>query len=198
MRKLVLSFIMFTFVAGTYAQTPAPKYKFKKPGHLGLHLTSHDFSTASDMNTNGVTNALFVNKDWTKLSNKPIGLAVSYTSGLSNHLDLMARLGGTFVSYPIPGRRFTGESFLFEADLNLNIKLLTDNFFVVPYLSVGAGASTWKGYAAAYMPFGAGLQIKLTEESKLNLQTQYRAPITSNNGSANLFFSFGFISNISN
>lgn len=197
MRKLVLTLIMFSFVAGSFAQNAASKYKFKKAGHLGIQLTTHDFATAADIKSNGITNALFVNKEWTKLAKKPIGLAVTYTSGLTDHLDLATRLGGTFVSYPISGKKITGEFFLLEADVNLNVKLIPDHFFVVPYLSVGAGASSWKGYAAAYMPFGAGLQIKLTEESSINIQTQYRAPITSNNGAANLFFGFGFISNIS-
>jgi hypothetical protein len=32
------------------------------------------------------------------------GLALSYTKGLSNNIDLMTRIGGSLMKYPIPNK----------------------------------------------------------------------------------------------
>lgn len=194
MRKLILSMLMLVTVASTFAQEPA-KDKFKKGKVVGVHFTIHDYATAADIKSNGLANVL-TRDDWSKLLKRPVGLAFSYTQGISNNLDLMARVGATSLKYPLPGRNSTIEKYMFEADVNLNVKLLPDNYIVSPYVSVGAGMATWGGYLMAYMPLGTGLQVNLGSESFVFLQTQYRAPVTTNNGVSHLFWGVGFATNI--
>lgn len=194
MRKLILSMLMLVPVAATFAQVPS-KNQFKKGKILGVHFTAHDFATAADIKSNGLSNVL-TRKNWSSVDTKSAGLAVSYTQGISNNLDVMASVGTSKLFYPIPGKTNVAEKYLFEADVNLNLKLIPDNFVVVPYLSVGAGASTWGGYMMAYMPLGAGLQVKLGPDTFIQLRSQYRAPITTNNGASNVFWGIGFAGSI--
>lgn len=195
MRKLLLGTLIFASFVGAYAQTPA-KNQYKKAKVFGVHFTSHDFATASDIKSNGLSNVL-TKSGWSSMSNKSAGLAVSLTSGLSNNLDLMTRFGGSVLSYPVPDKAALIDKLMLEADVNLNVKLIPDNYVVVPYLSVGAGASMWSGYLAAYMPLGAGLQVNLSNGSFIYLQSQFRAPVTTNNGASHIFWGVGFAANIS-
>lgn len=195
MRKLILGILMLVPVAVSLAQPPA-KNKYKKGNVLGIHLTMHDFATASDIKSNGLSNVL-TKTNWKSIQSKNAGIAVSYTKGISNTLDVMTRLGGSLLYYPIPGKTNIDEKYLVEADVNLNLKLIPDNYVVVPFVSVGAGASAWGGYLSAYMPLGAGLQVKLGSESFLFLQSQYRTPVTTNNGVSNVFWGIGFAGKIS-
>jgi hypothetical protein len=195
MRKLMLGSLMLISVIGAFAQTPA-KDQYKKSKVLGVHFTTHDFATASDIKANGLSNVL-TKSGWSSMSTKSAGLAVSYITGLSNNLDLMTRVGGSVLTYPVPDKKALVDKLLLEADVNLNIKLIPDNFLVVPYLSLGAGASSWGGYLSAYMPLGAGLQVNLSDESFIFLQSQYRAPITTNNGASHIFWGVGFAANLS-
>lgn len=197
MRKLILGILMLLPAAGILAQSAAPKNQFKKGKVFGVHFTFHDFQTASEIKSIGLA-AVLPQNNWYKTSRLSPGLALSHTEGLSDHIDIMARVGGSILSYPVPERSSTRDKLLLEADVNLNIKLLTDKYFVTPYLSVGAGGSTWGGYASAYLPLGAGVQINMSNQSFIFLQSQYRAPVTTNNGASHLFWGVGFAGNIGN
>ncbi|MCZ0211835.1 hypothetical protein OZK63_41485, partial [Streptomyces sp. UMAF16] len=66
-----------------------------------------------------------------------------------------------------------------EADASVNLKLLTDKYFMVPYLSAGVGASMYAGtYFGAYIPVGTGLQFNLGEGNFINLQYSYHLGIS--------------------
>jgi hypothetical protein len=174
----------------------AVKNPFKKGKTLGFHFTFHDFATASEIKSNGLSNVL-TEKDWMKTARMSPGLALSYTKGISDNLDIMTRFGGSILRYPVPGSaKPVTDKLLMEADVNLNIKLLTDQYTVVPYFSIGAGASTWGGYGSAYIPMGVGLQVHLAENTHLLFQSQYRAPVTTNNGARHLFWGMGITSDI--
>ena len=86
------------------------------------------------------------------------------------------------------------DAFLLEADANLNLKLLPDNYIAVPYLSVGLGASMYTGsYFAAYAPVGAGMQFNLGEGTFINLQVDYHIKVT-DLATNNLQYSIGITS----
>ncbi len=196
MRKLILCSLFLLSASSLWAQSTAAKNTLKKGKTLGFSFTFHDFATASELKSDGLSSVL-TDKDWMKTARMTPGLALSYTSGISDHLDVMTRFGGAILKYPVPGRaKPTSDKLLMEVDVNLNIKLLTDAYTVVPYFSVGAGASTWGGYATAYIPMGAGLQIRLAESTHILLQSQYRAPVTTNNGARHMFWGMGITSNI--
>jgi OmpA-OmpF porin, OOP family len=102
---------------------------------------------------------------------------------LTENIDFMASLGGTYTKYPFYPKSgvtpLSGNRFLLEADANINLKLLTDKYFLVPYITLGAGASMYAGtYFAAQGNTGLGLQFKVGEDLFVNTQALYRPAIS--------------------
>jgi outer membrane protein OmpA-like peptidoglycan-associated protein len=109
----------------------------------------------------------------------------------------MGRLGGAVLSYPIAGKPSpTNNKFYLEADVNANFKLLSDHYWVSPYISAGLGLSTWGGYFGAYTPVGLGMQVNFFDETYLFLQAQYRFPIISGTTTNHIFYGIGLAGNI--
>ncbi|MDE3254149.1 MAG: OmpA family protein, partial [Bacteroidota bacterium] len=109
---------------------------------------------------------------------------LDYFKGLSEHVDFMGHLGGSFVKYPFSYASGVAPSkdsrFLLELASSLNLKLLSDKYFMVPYFTVGIGASSYGGtYYAAYVPTGVGLQFNLGEGTFIHSQFLYDAKISS-------------------
>lgn len=192
MKKIILSLLAFCLVAATFAQTTtAPSYK-KRPT-LSVNFFLKDFKTPDRIGSSSLSSVLN-SKQWGKPSEMTPGIGVGYFQGLSEHVDFMANLGGTFVDYPFLGRpKLNAEKFLLEVDANLNLKLVSDNYAVVPFLSAGAGISMLGGnYFGAYIPVGGGLQFKMGDEgSFLFTQMNYRIPVTTNTVNYNFNYSLG-------
>jgi len=178
------------------AQMTSKVSKFKKGQTLGLSFTFLDFSTAADLKSKGLSGVL-LDKNWKDIKRMSMGLAVTYTKGITDNIDFSGSLGVSSLSYPLPNKNVSyNESFLTEANANLNFKLLSDEFKVVPFISTGVGFFNWKGYAGAYTPVGLGFQVNLFNESFLVLQSGYRFPVISNTTASNLYYSIGFHGNI--
>jgi outer membrane protein OmpA-like peptidoglycan-associated protein len=124
------------------------------------------------------------------------GIAVSYLQGLNNNLDFVGTLSGSFVNYPITGKTISNNpSLLLEGAATVNLKLLSDNYYINPFITAGVGASKYKGYYGAFMPFGLGVQVKLADEIFLLWNSQYRVPITEN-ASYHFYHSIGVAANL--
>ncbi|MCX6209492.1 MAG: thrombospondin type 3 repeat-containing protein, partial [Bacteroidetes bacterium] len=188
--KLVLLATLATTIA--FSQTANNK---KRPS-LGVSFAMKDFTTPALIRSTSFSDVLKDNK-WTKLSKMTPSLSVQYFEGLTNNIDFMAGIQGCFVDYPFQANTGTiqnQDKFLLELDANLNFKLLTDNYFVVPYISTGLGASMFTGkYFAAYFPIGAGLQLNLGSETFLNIQYNNNVAIT-DNATTNFNYRLGFSS----
>lgn len=197
MKKLILGFLALCPVLFSLAQTPAPvTTSYKKGQVLSVHFTLHDFKTAAEIKQNGLSEVLEAGQ-WYKTGRMNPGLALSYTRGLSENIDFMGRLGGSLLKYPIPNKpAVANDKLLLEADANVNIKLLTDRYWVSPYISAGIGASVWNGYFGSYIPTGLGLQVNFFDETFLFLQAQYRVPVTAGTTARHLFYGFGIGGNI--
>lgn len=196
MRKLLLSILFAApFITG-FSQEVLVKNKYKKGRVLSVHFTLHDFETASELKNFGLSEVL--NKgNWGDIGRMSPGLAIGYTFGLTENIDFMGRLGGSILSYPIPNKpATTTDKFYLEADANLHIKLLSDYYWVSPFISAGLGVSSWGGYAGAYAPLGLGLQANFFDETFLFLQAQYRFPVVSGTTTNHLFYSLGIGGNI--
>lgn len=179
---------MAFFHAGFSQSKPANK----KGRQLGIQFTGHDFETPVDLKSKGMSFVL-TDKQWSSFDRKRVGMAITYTEGLNEKFDFNARLGMSDVSYTLSNKPYassTGSKSYFELDANLFMKLLTDDHVVSPFLSLGVGGSVWKGYYAAYIPAGVGLQFNVFDETFLIVQSQYRMPVTGN-AANNLFFSVG-------
>jgi OmpA-OmpF porin, OOP family len=58
--------------------------------------------------------------------------------------------------------------------------LLTDRYWVVPFVDLGVGASSYTKYFSAFTPVGLGIQINFHDEAYLLINSQYRIPVTEN------------------
>jgi outer membrane protein OmpA-like peptidoglycan-associated protein len=186
MKKIFTPLVLFFLIATSFAQN-----NYIKRPSLGVSFFFNDFKTASEIRSNGLVSVIR-NKNIFKTSRMQPGMAVSYLKGLSKHIDFIAGLGGSFVEYPVPDHvAFNENNFLLEGTASVNLKLLTDKYWIVPFADLGLGASHYEGIAAAFLPVGVGLQGNLFGEAYIILNSQYRIPITQ--GAAyHLYHSIGF------
>jgi OOP family OmpA-OmpF porin len=188
MRKVVLLVFLLVTVSATFAQKPS---LYKKQPTLSINFMLNDYSTAQYIDRTSLSQ-VFKNDAFSKVTDMSPGLSVGYYKGLSDHVDFMASLGGSFTSYEFKnGRSNKSDALLLEADANLNVKLLSDNYIVNPYLTAGVGASKYGPHYGAYIPLGFGIQVKLGEEVFLFTNAQYRNGITDYTNN-HLNFSLGF------
>jgi OOP family OmpA-OmpF porin len=191
MKKIIFSLIAIAMSAGLFAQS---MISYKKRPTLSVSFLLKDMKTADLIDHTSLSTVLN-NSTWTKVRDMSPGLALQYYEGLTEHIDFMGSLGGSYVKYPfsyLSGVTATNESkFLMEASANLNFKLLSDKYFLVPYFSLGLGASMYGGtYFAAYVPTGLGLQLNLGEGTFVNTMFGYNAKI-SNLSTNHLTYSIG-------
>jgi len=191
MKKLFFLLISFGILATTFGQ----KQDYTKTRALGVSFFLNDFNAASEIRTNGLVNTL-KNKEFFNTSGMNPGLAINYLSGLSNHLDFIGTFGGSFVNYPNANITSTGASdLLMEATAAVNLKLLTDRYWVTPFIDLGVGASNYKKYFGAFLPVGLGLQVNVADEAFLIINSQYRIPVTEN-ASYHFYHSIGIAASI--
>ena len=191
MKKLLFIFISLGFLATSFGQDAS----YKKGHALGVSFFFNDFKTASEIRSNGLASVL-KEGNFFKTSRMNPGLAVDYFSGLSNHVDFVATLGGSFLDYPnsniVPG----SNNFLLESTAGVNLKLLSDQYWVTPFMDVRVGASNYQKYFGAFIPVGIGLQVNIVDEAFLLIHSQYRIPVTENT-SYHFYHSVGIAGNIS-
>lgn len=176
MKKVFLLLITISLFITSYAQTE----NYKKTQALGISFILNDFQTAADIRNSGLVSVLKAKNFFNSKRQHP-GIAVNYLSGLSQHIDFAASIEGSFLDYPIDNKpAFNENGFLLEATANVNMKLLTDRYWVTPYIDLGVGASNYKSYFAAFLPVGLGLQVSLFREGFVFVNSQYRIPVTEN------------------
>ena len=192
MKKISLSLLALGLFITAFSQDD-----YKKLPAIGIHYFFDDFKSAADLRANGLTN-LINSKQFFKTSRMTPGLAVSYIKGLSNHIDFAGTLSGSFLDYPLPnGTVTTGQnSLLLEAAATANVKLMTDKYWVSPFVTVGVGASKYRGYYGAFIPAGVGIQVNFWDEAYLLLNSQYRIPVTSDNVAYHFYHSIGIAGTI--
>ncbi len=194
MKRILLTVFSFILVIAALAQN---NY-YKKPKTLGVHVTLQDYVTAAQIRQLGMSDVLS-KKEWGATGRTKAGIAVSYTEGLSDHFDFNARAGFALMNAPMQTMTAYGTQrgtrAYFESDANIFMKLLSDQYFMSPFLSAGAGASLWQGYYAAYVPVGGGLQLNLFDGTLMTFQAQYRLPVTANNN-FHLFYSMGVLAEL--
>jgi OOP family OmpA-OmpF porin len=190
MKKIILSIITLIVCTITYGQND-----YKKLPSLGISFFFNDFQTASELRSKGLSNVI-KDKDWSNTDRMIPGLSLSYIQGISNKFDFAATLSASFGEYPVPNKvSVTEQRLILEAVVTGNLKLLSDKYYIDPYITLGVGASKYKGYYAAFMPIGVGMQVKLTESVFFVANSQYRVPITEN-GAYHLYHSLGIVAPI--
>jgi len=191
MKKLYFLLISVSYFLTSFGQIETTQ---KKQG-LGVSFFLSDFTTASNIRSNGLVSVL-KDKSFFKPSKMNPGLAIDYLSGISKHVDFIATLGGSFLDYPIKNTpAFNADNLLLETTANLNLKLLSDNYWVTPFIDLGVGASKYQKYFAAFAPIGLGLQVNILDQAYLLFNSQYRIPVTEN-ASYHFYHTIGLVGNI--
>ena len=191
MKKLILSVISILLVVSVFAQ----KEDYRKRSTLGVSFFLNDFKSAAEIKKNGLGSVIRA-KNLFRTTRMDPGMAVSYLKGLSNHVDFVGSLDGSFVSYPIPNQVASSKKdFLLDATAGLNIKLLSDKYWVVPFADFGVGASKYLSTYAAFVPIGVGVQINLFDEAFIIINSQYRIAVT-DKAATYLYHSIGIAGNI--
>ncbi|HTJ13808.1 MAG TPA: hypothetical protein VL547_17350, partial [Dinghuibacter sp.] len=171
-------------------------YRYKKDPSIGIHFSLYDFNSAFLFQKIGFSQTL-KGGSLTNIGDMQPGLALSFVNGLTNHLDYMVRYTGSFVDYPFPNSPGYDDEYLLSAlDFSLQEKLLSDRYWVTPYLSAGVGAFSYKGNFGAYMPLGVGIQVNFFNEAFLFVHAQYQVGV-SENAAPTLYYSLGVAGNIS-
>ncbi len=190
MKKILLVIVGLGLIVTSFGQREA-----KKQSSLGIHFFLNDFRTASNIRSKGLPNVI-KSKEWHKTQYMTAGIAVSYIEGVNNYLDFVGTLSGSFVKYPVPGKVIAANpGLLLEATATANLKLLPDKYWVTPFFTAGVGASKYKGYYSAIMPFGVGMQLNLFDETFILINSQYRVPVTEN-AIYHFYHSIGIAANI--
>jgi OmpA-OmpF porin, OOP family len=186
MKKIFASmFAMYLMVPSSYGQDDEIR-----PAALGVSFFLNDFTTASRIRTTSL-NAVLRDKKWAKFKEMSPGLSITYFKGLKKHIDFAGTLGGSFVNYPMPGKIFSDDRFLLEANAQLNLKLTTEKYWVQPYLIAGVGAHKYGSYYGAFAPLGLGLKVNFFDEAHFFVTSQYRVPITTETANYHFQHSIG-------
>jgi len=173
MRKSLLFAGLLACVSG-FSQSGS----YKKLPTVSIDFIGTDFKSAAAIRQQSLSGAIR-DKQLAKFKDNRLGFGASYFQGLSDNIDFMGSLRGSFVKYPFKNEPIPSkESFFVEASASLNIKLLPDNYVVVPYITMGVGASYTNKYYAGFIPLGTGLQFALGLENFVFVNAQYRYGIT--------------------
>ncbi len=158
---------------------------------IGVSFTLTDFATAQRIRSGSLAQ-VFREKSWAKFSEMSPGLSVSYFKGLKKHIDFAANLGTVFLDYPFPNKNFNSDRFLLSLDAAFNFKMVSEAYWVQPYIIAGIGGHVYGGkYWGAYMPLGLGLKVNFYDETHLFTTGQYRVPVTSETANYHFLYSIG-------
>jgi hypothetical protein len=162
---------------------------------LGVHFFFNDFKSAEALRKNSL-GIVLKNQEFGNVKEMAPGLAISYTQGFSKYFDIAATLSGSYLDYPMPGHTEFGKDYLLiEGDVGVRGKMVPNNYVVQPYIQAGLGVSKYQGYYGAIIPVGVGIQVNIFNEAFLNINAQYRIPVTETTN-YHFYFGIGLAGNI--
>ncbi|MGZ3755516.1 MAG: OmpA family protein [Mucilaginibacter sp.] len=172
---LILFLLLNCWVARLYAQVDS----LRKPSTLVFHVAYIDFNTVRQIQTTSFSNVIN-NNLWSNISDMQTAFGLTYLVGLSKNIDFTAAVDGSATDYLFKDNTYNGSNkFLLDANVGVNIKLLSDRHTIVPYVSVGAGFSMYQGKTGVYIPIGAGLQFNVFNQAFVFTNMQYNRGLTS-------------------
>ena len=193
MKKILAVLLaLYLITPGSFAQDDEIR-----PAAIGVSFILNDFSTADRIRTGSLSKVL-ANKQWAKFKEMAPGIAITYFKGLRKHIDFAGTLAGSFVSYPLLNRpASSGDKFLLEADASVNLKMVSEKYWVQPYLIAGLGAQMYDGtYFGAFIPTGVGMKLNLFDDAHLFVNSQYRIPVTKETVNYHFFNQIGIAGRI--
>ena len=186
--KKVLSvlFAVYMIVPVSYGQ----KENYIRPKAIGVSFFLNDFVTPNRIRTTSLSTVLS-DKKFARMREMSPGLALHYFKGVSNHVDINASIGGSFINYPMPNKIFFNDNFLLEASATVNLKMTSEKYWVQPYIIAGVGGHKYKYFYGAFLPVGLGMKVNFWDEAHLFVTSTYRVPITLETSNYHLQHSIG-------
>jgi outer membrane protein OmpA-like peptidoglycan-associated protein len=124
------------------------------------------------------------------------GFGLDYLQGLTSNIDLISTFNASWADYLQPSGSYFGSShFLMDVSAGAHFKLLSDKYFVSPFLLLKANFQKYQTFNGFSLAPGVGLQFSLFKESFVLTTIEYRASLSSTI-SSQLYYSVGFATNI--
>lgn len=162
------------------------------PKSVGVSFFLNDFVSAQRIRTTSLVQVVS-DKKFAKFSDMNAGMAVSYYRGLSKYVDMATTLGGSFLRYPMPGRTNYTSKLLLEINAGLNLNVVTDDYFVQPFLYAGVSAHRYGPHYGATLPLGGGLKFNIMREASVVFSTTYKTPVTTETANYHFQHSIGIV-----
>jgi len=195
MKKFCFLFLVTCFSFFQASAQDQTTTSYKRPPAIGISFLFNDFLTAQRIRSTSLS-SVRAKKQGAKLGDMNGGIGISYFKGVTDKIDFAATLTASSAQTTVNGGQYATERSLIEADASLNLKLLSDRYWVSPYAIVGAGLSKYGVYYGAFIPVGAGLKVNLSDEAAFFINSQYRIPVTSATTSYHFMHSIGIAGNI--
>ncbi|THU32405.1 OmpA family protein [Niastella caeni] len=162
-RRIITS--SFILLGVTVAAVSQP-VRFTKTPAMGVHLAYFDFKGAGKLSSFG-------------RSMKP-GIAIHFQNSFSKQFDYSITLAGSFLEFPDGkgGSLGNGKQLLLENDFSVRARLVRSPALFNPYVQAGLGWSQYNSHYGMYSPVGLGLQVNVTPDIFLLVNTQYRIKLT--------------------
>lgn len=189
MKKTLSLVFSFFIVCYSYSQDTEKKSYVRRPA-LGISFLFNDYTTAERIRASTLSSVM-ANKQKAKFNEMETGISISYFKGLNNNIDLVTTLAGSFADYPVGSENSIDSKLILEGDVSINIKLLSEQYWVTPFASLGAGISKYGSYYGALIPVGVGLKLNLFDEAHFFVNSQYRIPVTTNTANYHFMHSIG-------
>ncbi|MCX6316941.1 MAG: OmpA family protein [Bacteroidetes bacterium] len=187
MKKILSAlFALYLIVPATYGQSDEVS-----PKTLGINFFVNDFATPDRIRTTSLSKVL-ADRSFAKLRDMTPGISITYSKGISKHVDWAGTLGGSFIKYPMPNKAFSDNELLLEGSANLHLKMVSDKYWFQPYINLGVSAHKYKVYYGATMPLGLGLKIRFLDEAYMVVNSTYRVPLTTETANYHFQHSIGF------
>ena len=162
---LIVAITCIFIIAGTISFAQSVNYT-KTPA-IGLHLAYFDFDGA-DLSSFG--------------RNLKPGIAIHFQNNFSKRFGYNVTMAGSFLDFTTrKGISLSNgkKQLLLENDFTVWMRVLKSPALFSPYILAGSGWSQYNNHYAIYVPVGAVLQVNITPDIFLLLNTQYRIPVTS-------------------
>lgn len=171
---LAVLLALYIFIPASFGQNDEVR-----PAAIGVSFFLNDFATANRIRSTSLSQVLS-NDNWAKPKEMSPGIAVTYFNGITRHIDFSGTLAGSYVRYPFPNKAaFPSDQFLLEADASMNFKMVSEKYWVQPYVILGIGAHMYGSkYFGAFLPTGLGLKVNFFDDAHLFINSQYRIPVT--------------------
>ncbi|HET6766940.1 MAG TPA: hypothetical protein VFH08_06070, partial [Chitinophagaceae bacterium] len=157
---------------------------------IGVSFNLYDFRTAQLIRTTSLS-AVIRDKQFGKINEMSPGLGIHYLKGLKKHIDFGGSLNASFLNHPFPNKPNNGiDRLLLQLEATAQFKMVSDNYWLQPFLIGGFGGQKYYIHYGAYIPLGVGLNVNFFNEGRLFINSTYRVPITTE--TANYHFMHAF------